>query len=74
MVGIRSGRSASIRGIDRLRASVYGWRLAANKVIARELGLSDHTVKEYVSSVLAYHGVANRLELVLRLGAERPNG
>jgi DNA-binding NarL/FixJ family response regulator len=49
-------------------------RGAANKVIARELGLSDHTVKEYVSSVLAYHGVANRLELVLRLGAERPNG
>lgn len=47
-------------------------RGAANKVIARELGLSDHTVKEYVSSVLAYHGVANRLELVLRLGAERP--
>ena len=43
-------------------------------MIARELGLSDHTVKEYVSSVLAYHGVANRLELVLRLGAERPNG
>lgn len=46
-------------------------RGAANKVIARELGLSDHTVKEYVSSVLAYHGVANRLELVLRLGSER---
>ncbi len=43
-------------------------RGAANKVIARELGLSDHTVKEYVSSVLAFHGVANRLELVLQLG------
>lgn len=47
-------------------------RGAANKVIARELSLSDHTVKEYVSSVLAYHGVGNRLELVLRLGSERP--
>ena len=46
-------------------------RGAANKVIARELGLSDHTVKEYVSSVLAYHGVGNRLELVLRLGSDR---
>ncbi|MDD2925764.1 response regulator transcription factor [Rhodoferax sp.] len=46
----------------------------ANKVIARELGLSDHTVKEYVSSVLAFHGVGNRLELVLRLGAERNSG
>ncbi|MDD2883309.1 MAG: response regulator transcription factor [Rhodoferax sp.] len=42
-------------------------RGAANKVIARELGLSDHTVKEYVSSILAFHGVANRLELVLKL-------
>lgn len=38
-----------------------------NKLIARELGLSEHTVKEYCSSVLAYYGVANRLELVLRL-------
>lgn len=43
-------------------------RGTANKIIARELGLSDHTVKEYVSSVLTFHGVANRLELVLRLG------
>lgn len=42
-------------------------RGAANKIIARELALSDHTVKEYVSSVLAFHGAANRLELVLRL-------
>ena len=39
-----------------------------NKLISRSLNLSDHTVKEYVSSVLTYHGVANRLELVLKLG------
>ena len=38
-----------------------------NKVIARKLGLSDHTVKEYVSSILAFHGVANRLDLILKL-------
>lgn len=38
-----------------------------NKVIARELGISDYTVKEYVSAVLAHHGVANRLELVLKI-------
>jgi len=43
-------------------------RGSANKIIARNLNLSDHTVKEYVSSVLTYHGVANRLELVLKLG------
>ena len=42
-------------------------RGAANKVIARTLVLSDHTVKEYVSSVLVFHGVANRLDLVLKL-------
>jgi two-component system nitrate/nitrite response regulator NarL len=42
----------------------------ANKVIARQLGLSDHTVKEYVSSVLAFHGACNRLELVLKLAKE----
>jgi DNA-binding NarL/FixJ family response regulator len=47
-------------------------RGAANKVIARSLQLSDHTVKEYVSSVLTFHGVANRLELVLKLGSHRP--
>jgi two-component system nitrate/nitrite response regulator NarL len=42
-------------------------RGAANKVIARELNLSAHTVKEYVSSVLAFHGVNSRLNLVLKL-------
>ena len=47
-------------------------RGAANKVIDRSLQLSDHTVKEYVSSVLTFHGVANRLELVLKLGSHRP--
>jgi two-component system, NarL family, nitrate/nitrite response regulator NarL len=39
---------------------------ASNKIIARELNLSAHTVKQYVSSVLAYHGVASRLTLVLK--------
>jgi two-component system nitrate/nitrite response regulator NarL len=43
-------------------------RGTSNKLIARQLGLSDHTVKEYASSVLAFHGVTNRLELVLRMG------
>ncbi|MEN9435867.1 MAG: hypothetical protein RIR09_522 [Pseudomonadota bacterium] len=46
-------------------------RGTANKVIARSLNLSEHTVKEYVSSVLMFHGVANRLELVLKLGGAR---
>lgn len=48
---------------------VQQWLLkgAANKVIAREMRLSEHTVKEYVSSLLAWHQVGNRLELVLKL-------
>lgn len=48
-------------------------RGGSNKVIARELGLSDHTVKEYVSSVLMFHGVGNRLELVLKLAKTMPS-
>lgn len=47
-------------------------RGVANKVIARELNLSAHTVKEYVSSVLAFHGVSSRLNLVLKLAADPP--
>jgi two-component system, NarL family, nitrate/nitrite response regulator NarL len=39
---------------------------APNKVIAKTLGISPNTVKEYVSLVLAKHGVASRLELVLK--------
>ncbi len=42
-------------------------RGAPNKVIARDLGLSEHTAKEYISSILAFHGVRNRLELLLKL-------
>lgn len=45
----------------------YLQRGATNKMIARELEISAHTVKEYVSSILAFHGVTNRLELVLKL-------
>ncbi len=45
-------------------------RGAANKAIARGMNISEHTVKEYVSSLLAYHRVKNRLELVLKLQAQ----
>jgi two-component system, NarL family, nitrate/nitrite response regulator NarL len=37
-----------------------------NKLIAAELNLSEHTVKEYIGSILAFHGVKNRLELILK--------
>ena len=42
-------------------------RGSSNKVIALELNLSGHPVKEYVSSVLAFNGVGSRLDLVLKL-------
>lgn len=38
----------------------------SNKQIARKLGISEHTVKEHVSAVLAIYGVRNRLELLLQ--------
>ncbi len=43
---------------------------ASNKQIARDLNLSAHTVKEYVSSILAFHDVSSRLELILRIGVK----
>lgn len=49
-----------------LQVQEYLLKGTPNKVIARKLNLSVHTVKEYVSSVLAHHGVNNRLELVLK--------
>lgn len=46
-------------------------RGTSNKLMARQLGLSDHTVKEYVSSVLTFHAVANRLDLLLKFSGEQ---
>ncbi|MGZ7458634.1 response regulator transcription factor [Pseudomonas sp. Ma2-10] len=34
-----------------------------NKQIARELGISDFTVRDYVSSIFHQHGVKSRSEL-----------
>ena len=46
-------------------------RGASNKAIARDLKLSEYTVKEYASIVIAYHGVGSRLELILKLQPPR---
>jgi DNA-binding NarL/FixJ family response regulator len=41
----------------------------SNKVIARELGISDHTVKTHVVAVLAALSVSNRTEAVYKAAA-----
>ncbi|MCY7371030.1 MAG: response regulator transcription factor [Polaromonas sp.] len=41
----------------------------SNKAIARELGISEHTVKSHVMAVLAGLGVSNRTEAVYRAAA-----
>ena len=42
----------------------------SNKQIARELVISEYTVKEHVTAILASFGVRNRLELVLKVQAQ----
>lgn len=48
---------------DTLQALLAG---LSNKQIARKLGISEHTVKEHVTAILAAYGVRNRLELLLQ--------
>ena len=51
----------------------------SNKVIALRLGLSPHTVRDHVYSLMQRHGLANRVELIMRastrpwqIGGRRP--
>ena len=81
LMGERTSHAGEGRGLSPRLAEIlqHVLRGAPNKVIARDLGLSEHTVKEYISSILAFHGVRNRLELVLKLQGspdpqDPPNG
>lgn len=38
----------------------------ANKVIARELGVSVHTIKSHVSSIMRKLGASNRTEVAVK--------
>jgi DNA-binding NarL/FixJ family response regulator len=57
----RIGDSLSERQIDVLRKAVQG---KANKVIARELSISEGTVKAHLSAAFRALGVHNRTEAV----------
>ena len=56
----------SARQTEVLRGVVQG---KPNKIIARELGISDQTVKSHVMAVLSALGVSNRTEAVYRAAA-----
>lgn len=43
----------------------------SNKVIALRLGLSPHTVRDHVCSLMQRHGLSNRVELAI-CASERP--
>ena len=57
----RLGETLSGRQVDVLRKAVQG---KANKVIARELGISEGTVKAHLSAAFRALGVHNRTEAV----------
>lgn len=57
----RLGDALSDRQVDVLRKAVQG---KANKVIARELGISEGTVKAHLSAAFRALGVHNRTEAV----------
>lgn len=53
----------TMRQNDILAALLAG---LSNKQIARKLNISEYTVKEHVTAILAAYGVRNRLELLLQ--------
>lgn len=61
MTGDRLRESLSERQVDVLQKAVQG---KANKVIARELGISEGTVKAHLSAAFRALGVHNRTEAV----------
>lgn len=58
-----SGPSLTGRQNDILEALLAG---LSNKQIARRCNISEYTVKEHVTAILAAYGVRNRLELLLQ--------
>ncbi len=62
-----TGQTLTAREIEVLRMLAEG---LGNKMIARDLGISDHTVKFHVGSILTKLGAASRTEAVT-LGARQ---
>ena len=57
----REGAALTARELEVLRMMAEG---AANKIIAWKLGISEHTVKFHVASILARLGASSRTEVV----------
>lgn len=45
---------------------------ATDKEIAGQLGISPHTVRQYVKSILSAHGVSSRSQLIARVAGRMP--
>ncbi len=77
-VGTRPGWETSGQVLDSLsrrkrevaEAACSG---ASNKEIARQLGITERTVKAHISSVLEHFGVRDRLQLSLLVNGARPS-
>ena len=67
------GTGLSARELEVLRLVARG---SANKIIARELGITEPTVKSHVSNILSKLGLSSRTQAALyacRLGLVRPD-
>jgi DNA-binding NarL/FixJ family response regulator len=70
--GEKGGRPASVLSI-RERQIVDGLlRAKTNKEIARELNLSEKTIKHYMTNLMAKLGAKNRLDVVLAMQPATP--
>jgi DNA-binding NarL/FixJ family response regulator len=61
--------------LSRREQEVVRWMAdgLSNREIAKEMGLSENTVKNYVYRIFNKLGVSNRVEVVMYAASQRPN-